>query len=169
MTELPKPPKMHGDFIERYPELGRAWSLIAEAGRNGPLDERTARLVKLGVAMAALRDRSRVLGGRGNPESAAECRLRWRLHRRGPVRSLSDRRRYYGVSHPCLPARTRVGGRRPSKSAGHFVTVRRQLAKVPRAPERRRLQWVCKENDTRCFRLASPLKHALRCPFTGSP
>ena len=56
MTELPKPPKMHGDFIERYPELGRAWSLIAEAGRNGPLDERTARLVKLGVAMAAQRE-----------------------------------------------------------------------------------------------------------------
>jgi 4-carboxymuconolactone decarboxylase len=56
MTELPKPPKMYGDFIERYPELGRAWSLMAEAGRNGPIDERTARLVKLGVAMAALRE-----------------------------------------------------------------------------------------------------------------
>lgn len=56
MTQLPKPPEMHSEFVERYPDLGRAWALIAEVGREGPLDERTARLIKLGVAMAAMRE-----------------------------------------------------------------------------------------------------------------
>ncbi|MFQ5702663.1 MAG: carboxymuconolactone decarboxylase family protein [Gemmatimonadales bacterium] len=56
MPTSPKPPKMHGEFVRRFPELGSAWELIAEAGRKGPLDEKTARLVKLGIAMGALRE-----------------------------------------------------------------------------------------------------------------
>jgi alkylhydroperoxidase/carboxymuconolactone decarboxylase family protein YurZ len=56
MSTEPKPPKMHGEFVKRFPDLGKAWESIAEAGRKGPLDERTARLVKLGVAMGALRE-----------------------------------------------------------------------------------------------------------------
>ncbi len=58
MTTLPEPPKKYADFIERFPHLGQAWESIHEAGRQGSFDERTARLVKLGVAMGAMRQGS---------------------------------------------------------------------------------------------------------------
>lgn len=51
-----KPPQAYSDFIARYPDLGRAWDLIGQAGEHGPLDERTARLVKLGIAIGAFRE-----------------------------------------------------------------------------------------------------------------
>ncbi len=53
MTDLPKPPKKYQEFTERYPDLAQAWEFIHEAGRKGPLDERTTRLVKLGIAIGA--------------------------------------------------------------------------------------------------------------------
>jgi 4-carboxymuconolactone decarboxylase len=53
MSDLPKPPKTHDDFVEAFPELARAWEMVATAGKVGPLDDRTARLVKLAVAMGA--------------------------------------------------------------------------------------------------------------------
>ncbi len=56
MSSLPKPPPTHDAFVERYEGLGRAWALIAEAGREGPLDEQTARLVKLGIAIGTMRE-----------------------------------------------------------------------------------------------------------------
>jgi alkylhydroperoxidase/carboxymuconolactone decarboxylase family protein YurZ len=55
MHPEPKPPKTYEAFIERYPKIGQAWELLAAAGKEGPLDERTARLVKLGVSIGALR------------------------------------------------------------------------------------------------------------------
>lgn len=55
MADLPKPPKTYRTFVETYPELGQAWDLIHRAGDKGPIDERTARLIKLGVAMGAMR------------------------------------------------------------------------------------------------------------------
>lgn len=51
--QMPKPPKQHTQFIRTFPKLGDAWDLIRQAGEDGPLDERTARLVKLGVAIGA--------------------------------------------------------------------------------------------------------------------
>jgi len=51
-------PKAYRQFVERHPQLGEAWELIAQAGSDGPLDERTQRLVKLGIAMGALRSGS---------------------------------------------------------------------------------------------------------------
>lgn len=51
-----QPPRAYSDFIARYPDLGRAWDLIGQAGDKGPLDERTARLVKLGIAIGAFRE-----------------------------------------------------------------------------------------------------------------
>ncbi len=42
--EMPEPPKKHTRFVKRYPKLGEAWDLIGAAGREGPLDERAARL-----------------------------------------------------------------------------------------------------------------------------
>lgn len=53
MSKLPKPPKAHDRFSKRYPKIRKAWDLLAEAGSEGPLDERTARLVKLGIAIGA--------------------------------------------------------------------------------------------------------------------
>jgi alkylhydroperoxidase/carboxymuconolactone decarboxylase family protein YurZ len=49
-----KPPKRHRVFVERYPDLAKAWELIAQASAQGPLDPKVARLVKLGIAMGAM-------------------------------------------------------------------------------------------------------------------
>ncbi len=55
---LPKPPPTYEAFIARFPKLGNAWSTIAEAGKEGPLDAKTARLVKLGLGIGAMREGS---------------------------------------------------------------------------------------------------------------
>lgn len=51
-----RPPAAHQDFVSRFPVLGQAWALVREAGREGPLDDRTARLIKLGIAAGAMRE-----------------------------------------------------------------------------------------------------------------
>ena len=50
------PPKKYRDFVARYPKLAEAWDAIHEAGATGPLDEKTQRLVKLAVAIGAMRE-----------------------------------------------------------------------------------------------------------------
>lgn len=50
------PPQTYQDFISRYPKLAEAWENIAEAGKAGPLDEKTIRLIKLGIAIGAMRE-----------------------------------------------------------------------------------------------------------------
>ena len=52
----PEPPKAYQLFVERYPKLGRAWELVAEEGQSGSLDQKTARLIKLGIAIGAQRE-----------------------------------------------------------------------------------------------------------------
>lgn len=56
MKKANQPPRAYRDFVQRYPKLGEAWDLINEAGADGPLDERTCRLIKLGIAIGALRE-----------------------------------------------------------------------------------------------------------------
>jgi alkylhydroperoxidase/carboxymuconolactone decarboxylase family protein YurZ len=56
MPKLPKPPPSYLEFTKRFPKLGEAWGQLADAGRDGPLDEKTARLVKLGIAIGGLRE-----------------------------------------------------------------------------------------------------------------
>ncbi len=51
-----EPPKPYRDFVRKYPLLGEAWELTAKASLAGPLDAREARLVKLGIAVGALRE-----------------------------------------------------------------------------------------------------------------
>ena len=53
---VPEPPETYKEFIQRYPNLGKAWELAAEEGTKGPLDPKTIRLVKLGIAMGAMRE-----------------------------------------------------------------------------------------------------------------
>ena len=55
MATEPRPPAMYEQFIERYPKLGEAWTSIGDAGADGPLDKRAARLIKLAVAIGAMR------------------------------------------------------------------------------------------------------------------
>ena len=52
----PKAPKAHTDFVRLFPRLGRAWELATEAGLDGPLGEKTARLVKVGIALGSMRE-----------------------------------------------------------------------------------------------------------------
>lgn len=56
MSTEPPPPARYQEFVERYPNLGHAWGLIAEVGTDGPIDSRAARLIKLGIAIGALRE-----------------------------------------------------------------------------------------------------------------
>ena len=51
-----RPPATYRSFIEKYPELGRAWDAMRRAEGAGPLDERTQRLIKLGIALGAMRE-----------------------------------------------------------------------------------------------------------------
>ncbi|HZV07501.1 MAG TPA: carboxymuconolactone decarboxylase family protein [Gemmataceae bacterium] len=56
MSSLPQPPDTYRMFVNRYPKLAEGWEAIASAGKEGPLDEKTTRLIKLAVACAALRE-----------------------------------------------------------------------------------------------------------------
>jgi alkylhydroperoxidase/carboxymuconolactone decarboxylase family protein YurZ len=56
MKPVPKPPRTYQAFVKRYPKIGQAWETIAEAGQEGPLEEKTVRLVKLAVSIGALRE-----------------------------------------------------------------------------------------------------------------
>jgi 4-carboxymuconolactone decarboxylase len=56
MSNSPQPPNTYQAFVQRYPKLGQAWETLAEAGREGPLDARTVRLLKLAVTIGALRE-----------------------------------------------------------------------------------------------------------------
>lgn len=49
-------PRTYVRFTETFPKLADAWQLIHEGGQEGPIDSRTARLIKLGIAMGAMRE-----------------------------------------------------------------------------------------------------------------
>ena len=55
MATEPRPPATYERFIERYPKLGTAWTAIGDAGSEGPLDEASCRLIKLAIAIGAMR------------------------------------------------------------------------------------------------------------------
>jgi alkylhydroperoxidase/carboxymuconolactone decarboxylase family protein YurZ len=52
----PTPPEMYQQFVKRYPKLEQAWEQLSEAGREGSLDAKTIRLIKLGIAIGAMRE-----------------------------------------------------------------------------------------------------------------
>ena len=56
MTAESRPPEAYQRFVARYERLAKAWDLIHEEGADGPLDQKTARLVKLAVSIGALRE-----------------------------------------------------------------------------------------------------------------
>ncbi len=56
MKQESRPPAAHQEFVSRFPRLGRAWDLAGEEGSEGPLDEKSQRLVKLAIAIGAMRE-----------------------------------------------------------------------------------------------------------------
>ena len=53
MTE-PYLPEIYSSFRKRFPELAENLDSLAKTANAGPLDERTSRLVKLGIAIGAM-------------------------------------------------------------------------------------------------------------------
>ena len=51
-----RPPALHREFVRRFPRLGEAWDLVNEEGAAGPLDAKTQRLLKLAIAIGAMRE-----------------------------------------------------------------------------------------------------------------
>ena len=49
-------PASYKGFVQRFPRLAEAWALTREAGGEGPLDERTIRLIKLGITIGAFKE-----------------------------------------------------------------------------------------------------------------
>jgi alkylhydroperoxidase/carboxymuconolactone decarboxylase family protein YurZ len=56
MKTASKPPAVHRQFVRRFPRLGKAWDLVNEEGGAGPLEPKTQRLLKLAIAIGALRE-----------------------------------------------------------------------------------------------------------------
>ena len=54
--KLPKAPRTYDEFSETFPTLRKAWDLLGDAAKEGPLDAKTARLIKLGIAIGAMRE-----------------------------------------------------------------------------------------------------------------
>ena len=56
MTSQNKPPRTFDEFSTTFPKLREAWDLLGDAAKEGPLDEKTQRLIKLGIAIGAIRE-----------------------------------------------------------------------------------------------------------------
>lgn len=56
--KLARPPRTYDEFSATFPTLRKAWDLLGEAAKEGPLDDKTARLVKLGISIGAMREGS---------------------------------------------------------------------------------------------------------------
>ncbi len=55
MSEESKAPKGYRRFVARFPKLGEAWDRAREAELQGPADEKALRLLKLAIAIGAMR------------------------------------------------------------------------------------------------------------------
>jgi len=53
---MSRPPAAHRQFVRRYPKIGEAWDLVNGEGGTGPLDAKTQRLLKLAIAIGAMRE-----------------------------------------------------------------------------------------------------------------
>jgi len=55
MPHASKPPSTYREFVTRFPKLGEAWDAVREQEKAGPADDVTRRLLKLAVAIGAMR------------------------------------------------------------------------------------------------------------------
>ncbi|MGA3352123.1 MAG: carboxymuconolactone decarboxylase family protein [Acidimicrobiales bacterium] len=51
---VPYLPEIYASFRKQFPELSESLDALAKSANSGPLDERTSRLVKLGIAIGAM-------------------------------------------------------------------------------------------------------------------
>jgi 4-carboxymuconolactone decarboxylase len=58
VSDLPRPPRVYDEFTDKFPKLAEAWAVIAEAGKDGPMTPREARIAKLALAIGAQRQGS---------------------------------------------------------------------------------------------------------------
>lgn len=56
MAKTQKPPRAFDEFSRVFPRLRDAWDIMGDASSEGPLDEKTQRLIKLGIAIGAMRE-----------------------------------------------------------------------------------------------------------------
>lgn len=56
MTSQNKPPRTFDEFSATFPKLREAWDLLGDAAKEGPIDAKTQRLIKLGIAVGAMRE-----------------------------------------------------------------------------------------------------------------
>ena len=56
MADQPTPPKTFNDFVAAFPDIAKAWELVHDAGSKCSVDAKTARLLKLAVAVGAQRE-----------------------------------------------------------------------------------------------------------------
>ena len=54
--KVSKPPALHQQFVRRFAHLGEAWDRVNEEGAAGPLDAKSQRLLKLAIAVGAMRE-----------------------------------------------------------------------------------------------------------------
>ncbi len=69
-----RPPALHREFVRRFPRLGEAWDLVNEEGSAGPLDAKMQRLVKLAIAVGAMREGAVHAGVRKASDAGATTR-----------------------------------------------------------------------------------------------
>lgn len=55
MPNASKPPSSYREFVTRFPKLGEAWDAVRAQEESGPADDGTRRLLKLAVAIGAMR------------------------------------------------------------------------------------------------------------------
>jgi alkylhydroperoxidase/carboxymuconolactone decarboxylase family protein YurZ len=56
MATPSQPPQAFLSFVQRFPKVGQAWELLTQSGHEGPLDEKTTRLLKMAIAIGAMRE-----------------------------------------------------------------------------------------------------------------
>ncbi len=55
MSERSQPPKTYQRFVARFPKLGDAWNEARAAELDGPANAKERRLLKLAIAIGAMR------------------------------------------------------------------------------------------------------------------
>jgi alkylhydroperoxidase/carboxymuconolactone decarboxylase family protein YurZ len=56
VTSKNEPPIAYQNFVHRFPGLAKAWDATSNAGASGPFSEKQIRLIKLAIAVGAMRE-----------------------------------------------------------------------------------------------------------------
>jgi 4-carboxymuconolactone decarboxylase len=56
VVQISEPPKAYQNFVSRFPGLAKAWDATSDAGTKGPFNDKQVRLIKLAIAVGAMRE-----------------------------------------------------------------------------------------------------------------